>query len=97
MGPDKLGHGECAHPILAEDFGHLGVGGEIRLLLGVLEIVLFEIGPESFDALRPRSFVRADERSQLGGKFVNFIDAGSFLRHGENTNDEFGADLRVFK
>jgi len=33
----ELGHGEAAHPLGAEDLGHLLVGDEELLVLGVLK------------------------------------------------------------
>jgi len=33
----ELGHGEAPHPLSAKDLGHLLVGGEELLVLGVLK------------------------------------------------------------
>ena len=36
MGTDVLGHAEAAHLVGAEDLGHLLVGDEVLLVVGVL-------------------------------------------------------------
>ena len=53
MSGEELGHGEGPHPLGAEDLGHLLVGGEELLVLGVLEVVLLQVGPQLLDALSP--------------------------------------------
>ena len=53
MGGKELGHGEGPNPLGAEDLGHLLVGGEELLVLGVLEVVLLQVGPQLLDALSP--------------------------------------------
>ena len=37
MGADVLGHAEAAHLVGAEDLGHLLVGDEVLLVVGVLK------------------------------------------------------------
>ena len=37
MGADVLGHAEAAHLLGAEDLGHLLVGDEVLLVVGVLD------------------------------------------------------------
>ena len=51
MGREELGHGEGSHPVVAEHFGHLLVGEEVLLVLGVLEVVILQIGPKIFNTL----------------------------------------------
>ena len=53
MGADELGHTESADAVFAEDFGHLGVGGEVLLVVGVLEVVLLQVRPQVLDAPGP--------------------------------------------
>jgi len=49
----ELGHGEAPHPLSSEDLGHLLVGGEELLVLGVLEVVLLEVSPQLLHTLSP--------------------------------------------
>ena len=48
---EVLAHAECLHPLVAEDGLHGGVRGEVLLVLGVLEVLLLQVGPEPFDDL----------------------------------------------
>ena len=48
---EVLGHGECLDLLGSEDGSHGGVGGEPLLVLGVLEVLLLEIGPKPLDHL----------------------------------------------
>ena len=43
---EELGHAEGADAVGAENLGHLLVGGEELLVLGVLEVVLLEVSPQ---------------------------------------------------
>merc|ERR1712073_259454 len=63
--------GEGTDLILSEDRDHLGVGGEVLLVLGVLELLGLDVGPEPLDHLGSGELLAllgADEVSQLGGQ-----------------------------
>jgi len=79
---DVLGHTESTDPVVAEDLGHLLVGVEELLVLGVLEVVLLDVGPQLLDALGPGSLLLADDVSELGGELHGLGESGS-LRHVE--------------
>ena len=49
---EELAHAEGLHPLVAEDGLHGGVGGEELLVLGILKVVLLQVGPEPLDALK---------------------------------------------
>ena len=51
VGLEELGHAEGADLVIPEDRLHLGVGLEELLVLGVLEVLLLQVGPEPFDNL----------------------------------------------
>jgi len=80
---DVLGHTESTDPVVAEDLGHLLVGVEELLVLGVLEVVLLDVGPQLLDALSPGSLLLADDVSELGGELHGLGESGS-LRHVES-------------
>jgi len=80
---DVLGHTESTDPVVAEDLGHLLVGVEELLVLGVLEVVLLDVGPQLLDALGPGSLLLADDVSELGGELHGLGESGS-LRHVES-------------
>merc|ERR1712210_37515 len=48
VGLEELGHAEGADLVVPEDRLHLGVGLEVLLVLGVLELVGLEVGPDLF-------------------------------------------------
>ena len=48
---EVLAHAEALDPLVAEDGLHGVVGGEELLVLGVLEVLLLQVGPEPFDNL----------------------------------------------
>jgi len=78
----ELGHTESTDPVVAEDLGHLLVGVEELLVLGVLEVVLLDVGPQLLDALGPGSLLLADDVSELSGELHGLGESGS-LRHVE--------------
>merc|ERR1712203_482703 len=43
---EELGHTEGTNLVLSEDGDHLGVGSEVLLVLGVLQLVGLDVGPE---------------------------------------------------
>ena len=49
-----LVHGEHVHSILLEDGTEGVVASNLSLVFGILEVMLFEVGPQSLDRLRPR-------------------------------------------
>ena len=51
---EELAHAEGLHPLVAKDGLHGGVRGEVLLVLGVLKVVLLQVGPEPLDALKIR-------------------------------------------
>ena len=54
-----FGHTEALDLLISEDGGHGLIGGEPLLVLGVLEFLLLQIGPESLHTLKRRiTFVR---------------------------------------
>ena len=52
-----LGHAEALDLLVSKDGSHRGVGGEPLLVLGVLQLLLLEIGPEPLNTL-PKNNVR---------------------------------------
>ena len=49
MGADVLGHAEAAHLVGAEDLGHLLVGDEVLLVVGVLKRARVEVRTGKID------------------------------------------------
>ena len=49
---EVLAHAEGLHPLVAEDGLHGGVRGEVLLVLGILKVVLLQVGPETLDDLQ---------------------------------------------
>ena len=66
MSGEDLGHTEGANSIGTEDFGQLLVRGEILLVLGVLEIVLLEVGPNQLGAFGAAGLLLANNASEVG-------------------------------
>ncbi len=66
MSGEELGHGEGANAVGSKDLGHLLVGGEELLVLGVLEVVLLEVSPQLLDALSAGCLLLADDVSKIG-------------------------------
>ena len=60
--------------------GHLLVGGEVLLVLRVLQVVLLDVGPELLDALGPGGLLLANNVGQLGAELHGLGQTGS-LRH----------------
>ena len=67
MSGEELGHGEGPHPVVAKDLRHLLVGEEVLLVLGVLEVVSLQVGPEVLDALPAGGGAHADDIGQVAG------------------------------
>ena len=71
MGLEELGHPEGTDLLLSEDGLHLGVGDEVLLVLGVLQLVGLDVSPESLDNLGPGqllSLLGSNEVSQLSAE-----------------------------
>jgi len=67
---------------LYDYLSHLLVGGEELLVLGVLEVVLLDVGPELLDALGAGGLLLADDVSKVGGELHGLGESLS-LRHFE--------------
>ena len=79
MSAEELGHREGADAFVAEDLGHLLVGSEILLVLGVLEIVFLKVSPELLDAFGTASLLLADDISELRAELHRSGKSGSFF------------------
>ena len=66
MSGEELLHDEVMHAISTEDLGQLLVGGEVLLVLGVLEIVLLEVGPNQLGAFGAAGLLLANDASEVG-------------------------------
>merc|ERR1719464_1866909 len=78
---EELCHTEGTNLVLSEDGDHLGVGGEVLLVLRVLQLVGLDVGPESLDHLGPGELLvllRADEVSELLAEGQRLGESGSF-------------------
>ncbi len=81
MGADELGHGKGPHLVLAENLCHGGIRLEELPVLGVLEVVLLDVGPELLDTLSAGGLLLADAGGQLGAELHGPGESGS-LGHG---------------
>merc|ERR1719330_1617933 len=83
VGLEELGHAEGADLVLPEDWLHLGVGLEVLLVLGVLELVRLEVGPDPLDHLwsgQLLPLLGTDQVGQLAAQSQRLRQSGS-LRH----------------
>ena len=55
---EVLGHAEGLDLLGSEHGGHGLVGGEPLLVLGILEVVLLQVGPETLDDLQNINYLR---------------------------------------
>ena len=62
--------------------GHLLVGVEELLVLGILEVVLLDVSPELLDALGTAGLLLANDVGELSAELHGFGKSGS-LRHVE--------------
>ena len=79
----ELGHAEGTDLVLSKDRLHLLVGLEELLVLGVLELLLLDVGPEPLDHLRPGQLLALlgpDEVAQVVRQGHGLCQTGS-LRH----------------
>ena len=86
MSLEELGHTKGTNLVLSENGDHLGVGSEVLLVLGVLELVGLDVGPEALDHLGSGELLvllGADEVSQLLAETQRLGESGS-LRHLES-------------
>jgi len=86
---EELGHAESADAVVAEDLGHLLVGHEELFVLGVLQVVLLDVGPQLLDAFGAAGLLLANDVGELSAELHGFGKSGS-LRH-------FDRFLRVFR
>ena len=80
MGLEELGHAEGADLVLSEDGLHLGVGLEVLLVLGVLELVGLEVGPDPLHHLgsgQLLSLLGTDQVGELGAQSQRLRQSGS--------------------
>ena len=82
MSWEELGHAEGSDAITSENFGHLLVWGEELLVLGVLEVVLLQVGPKLFDTLSPGCFLLSDNVSKVSWQLHGLGESWSFSWHG---------------
>ena len=61
----ELGHTEGADTVCSENLSHLLVGCEELFVLGVLEVVLLQVGPKLFDTLGPGCFLLSHNVSKI--------------------------------
>ena len=55
-----FGHGESFQPVGTEELGHFLIRDKVLLVLGILEIVILDVGPKVFHALSSGSFVHSN-------------------------------------
>jgi len=89
VGGEELGHTESADAVVTEDLGHLLVGHEELFVLGVLQVVLLDVGPQLLDAFGAAGLLLANDVGELSAELHGFGKSGS-LRH-------FDRFLRVFR
>ena len=77
---EELGHAEGADLVLPEDGLHLGVGLEVLLVLGVLELVGLEVSPDPLDHLwsgQLLPLLGTDQVGQLSAQSQRLRQSGS--------------------
>jgi len=77
---EELGHAKSADAVVSEDLGHLLVGHEELFVLGVLEVVLLDVGPQLLDAFGAAGLFLANDVSEVRAELHGFGKSGS-LRH----------------
>ena len=65
MSREELRHAEGSDAISSKNFGHLLVRGEELLVLGVLKVVLLQVGPKLFDTLSSECFFSSNNVSKI--------------------------------
>ena len=67
---EVLGHAEGLDLLGSEHGGHGLVGGEPLLVLGILEVVLLQVGPETLDDLQNINYLRfVENHKQIRSKY----------------------------
>ena len=77
VGLEELSHPEPLDLVLSEDLCHLLVGGEVLPVLGVLEVLLLEVGPQELHQLPTRCFLLANNVGKLRAQLLNSGDSSS--------------------
>ena len=80
---EVLGHSKGLDLLGAENLGHLLVGGEELLVLGVLQIVLLEVSPKKLNAFGTAGLLLANDVGEISAELHGFGKSGSF-RHFDN-------------
>ena len=70
MIPKVLRNTEGFDTVLAENLGHLPVGGEEGPVAGVLQVVLLEVGPQEFDTLRTAGLRQANYSFKINADLI---------------------------
>ena len=83
MGREEFGHSKGTDFVIAKDLGHLLVGGEELLVLGVLQIVLLEVSPKKLNAFGTAGLLLANDVGEISAELHGFGKSGSF-RHFDN-------------
>ena len=76
-----LGHAECTHVLLPKYWLHSFVWFEVLLVLGVLQLLLLDVGPQPLHHLGPRQllvFLGPDQSGELWAQFQRFGETASF-------------------
>ena len=93
VGLEELGHAEGADLVLPEDRLHLGVGLEVLLVLGVLELVGLEVSPDPLHNLGSGellSLLGTDEVGELSAQGQRLRQSGSLQREAVTKLSLFG-------
>ena len=93
VGLEELGHSKGADLVLPEDRLHLGVGLEVLLVLGVLELVGLEVGPDPLHHLGSGQLLPllgTDQVGELGAQSQRLRQSGSLQREAVTRLSLFG-------
>ena len=93
VGLEELGHSKGADLVLPEDRLHLGVGLEVLLVLGVLELVGLEVGPDPLHHLGSGQLLPllgTDQVGELGAQSQRLRQSGSLQREAVTKLSLFG-------
>jgi hypothetical protein len=74
---EELGHTEGTDLVASEDLGHLLVGDEELLVLGILKVVLLDVSPQLLDAFSAAGLFLADDVSELSAELHGLGESGS--------------------
>ena len=74
---EELGHAKSTDTIAAENLGHLLVGGEELLVLGVLQIVLLEVSPKKLNAFGTAGLLLANDVGEVSAELHGLGKSGS--------------------